>query len=49
MHANKIETHFECRRYPPQVFVVFTEARGYWPSVRHSEYCGEFEPKEPGK
>ena len=53
--AKKEENHWECRRYPPQIFsnvgtiateVIRTEILTEWPVVYKEEWCGEWEEKK---
>lgn len=32
-----------CRRYPPTA--VIESSRPLWPATRHSDWCGEFQPR----
>jgi hypothetical protein len=36
----------ECRRYPPQVWADEENLSSCFPTVKATEWCGEYQPKE---
>lgn len=40
----RLDDHGECRRHPPTVVPIFSEAMSSWPITNHEEWCGDWQP-----